>query len=772
MEAIKNFPTPKNITGVRAFHGLTQGFSDFTHELSLIDKPIRECLSTKNAFHWGPDQAEAMQKIKDLLTSDLVLKNFNPALETQLITDASRVGIGFLLRQREAYGKWRLVQCGSRALNGPESRYAVCEIEALGIMHAIQKCRHYLLGMMHFEVLTDHKSLKGVFEKDLAAVENVRLRRCLEKLQEFSFHISYIEGKNNKIADTLSRFPVTPVDGSTGGLDASDCICKSLQNTSDTCYHEQVHSIRTRADEPDPKLQELIDQAKTDPNYQKLVAAVTKYKHFGKKNNRCLEKIHGPLGPGPEGTNLDPSSEPGEAFWKQYQKAWGFLSIHQTGLLTYNQERIVVPEPCRQDIICEIHKSHQGTSKSKWRLRRDFWWPGYSKDIEAHVKKCKACIKFLPSQRSLPVINQNVATYPMEIIGIDLCQSGSRNFLVMVDQFSGFPMVQQLTSIASSTVLQAMSFYFCLFGYPRVIISDQGRQLTSKEYINFLSKRGIKTIHTSAYHPQANGLAEAAVDNVKKLFEKYTEENNGKLDWDKFNEGLLHWRDTPNECGYSPGDIFFARRMKTSLPTLPGKNSLCIKSALKAAKARKELRSKQYGKLSSQDLESIEIGTTVIVQDHEGRKRWNRKATVVGKDGPRGYKLKMEDGQITTRTRQRLKVPPSQPAPYYVIPDDWIESELDAIDPSESAAEISDDEDSDLEEDQAAPDVSGTAEAEAPHQVAPALRRSSRATKGKNCQSCPGCRLIYNYLNVVDNFTVTSHEEIQPVLIQALYQPE
>ena len=51
IEAIKNFPTPKNITGVRGFHGLTQGFNDYAHELSLIDKPIRDCLSTKNAFH-------------------------------------------------------------------------------------------------------------------------------------------------------------------------------------------------------------------------------------------------------------------------------------------------------------------------------------------------------------------------------------------------------------------------------------------------------------------------------------------------------------------------------------------------------------------------------------------------------------------------------------------------------------------------------------------------------------------------------------------------
>ena len=95
--------------------------------------------------------------------------------------------------------------------------------------------------------------------------------------------ISYIEGKNNKIADTLSRFPIKPATGSDGGLDEAACICKSVQSVTDHCYHESVHSVRSRVDEPDPKLQELIDAAKEDPNYQLLVENIQKYKHFGKK---------------------------------------------------------------------------------------------------------------------------------------------------------------------------------------------------------------------------------------------------------------------------------------------------------------------------------------------------------------------------------------------------------------------------------------------------------------------------------------------------------
>ena len=100
------------------------------------------------------------------------------------------------------------------------------------------------------------------------------------------------------------------------------------------------------------------------------------------------------------------------------------------------------------------------------------------------------------------------------------------------------------------------------------MMQDQGKQLTSQEFKDFANKRGIKLIYSSAYNPAANGLAESAVKNVKKLFQQCGS------DWRKFDDCLQHWGDTPNKCGYSPGDIFFACRMKTSLPVLPGKTSL------------------------------------------------------------------------------------------------------------------------------------------------------------------------------------------------------
>ena len=228
--------------------------------------------------------------------------------------------------------------------------------------------------------------------------------------------------------------------------------------------------------------------------------------------------------------------------------------------------------------------------------------------------------------------------------------------------------------------------------------------------------------------------------------------------WWKFEDGLLHWRDTTNDCGYSPGDIFFARRLKTSLTILPGKTSLNTNIAEEAAKNRKRVQTKQFKKRRSHDLPELNIGDRVLVQDQNGRKHWVKEGIITGIRGPRDYNVKIEDSSETTRDRKHLRPFPEDEEDY-VIPDDWIRSELDAIDPLESAADASQDESPDSDEDT---DEEADEQADEPHPEEPPppdVRRSTRIANGKkSCHSCVGCKLIYNYLNVIDNFKASAEK--------------
>ena len=82
-----------------------------------------------------------------------------------------------------------------------EKNYPTHDLELLAVIHALKKWLHYLLGQT-FELVTDHKNLKWIFtQNDL----NMRQRRWVEFLQEFSFEISFCPGKQNQAADALSQ---------------------------------------------------------------------------------------------------------------------------------------------------------------------------------------------------------------------------------------------------------------------------------------------------------------------------------------------------------------------------------------------------------------------------------------------------------------------------------------------------------------------------------------------------------------------------------------
>ena len=124
------------------------------------------------------------------------------------------------------------------------------------------------------------------------------------------------------------------------------------------------------------------------------------------------------------------------------------------------------------------------------------------------------------------------------------------------------------------------------------------------------------------------------------------------------------------------------------------------------------------------------------------------------------YDIKMDNSLETSRDRKHLRPinSPDEP-PVYVIPDDWIRSELDAIDPLESAAETSHNESPDSDEDTKEEAIEQADEPHPEEPPPPDVRRSTRIANGKkSCHSCVGCKLIYNYLNVIDNFKVSAEK--------------
>jgi hypothetical protein len=96
-----------------------------------------------------------------------------------------------------------VIAYASRKLKKHEELYVTHDLELAVVMLALKLWRHYLVGR-NFDLKTDHQSLKHLFtQRDMKA----RKRRWSEFMSEYDFGILYIKGKENVVADALSRRP-------------------------------------------------------------------------------------------------------------------------------------------------------------------------------------------------------------------------------------------------------------------------------------------------------------------------------------------------------------------------------------------------------------------------------------------------------------------------------------------------------------------------------------------------------------------------------------
>jgi len=117
-----------------------------------------------------------------------------------LCMDASDLAIGAILMQVK-----HIIAYKSCKLNSMELNYLVHEKELLAVIHALKVWRHYLLGVK-FKIETDHQTLKY-----LSTQPNLSRRqsRWVELMQQYDFDIEYIKGKENVVANALSRRPMS-----------------------------------------------------------------------------------------------------------------------------------------------------------------------------------------------------------------------------------------------------------------------------------------------------------------------------------------------------------------------------------------------------------------------------------------------------------------------------------------------------------------------------------------------------------------------------------
>ena len=203
-----------------------------------------------------------------------------------------------------------------------------------------------------------------------------------------------------------------------------------------------------------------------------------------------------------------------------------------------------------------------GIDKTTQKARTYFFWPSMTNDIYRLVSMCNVCLGFQNQNPRQPLLSYPVTNYPWERVASDLFFWNNRSYLLVVDYYSKFFEYFELKDTSSECVIQHLKCLFARNGIPKVFISDNGPQYSSKNFAQFCKKWGITHLTSSPQYPRSNGLAEKSVQTLKKLLSKSLKSGSDA------NLVILQYRNTPIGNEGSPAQLLMGRRLRETLPVL------------------------------------------------------------------------------------------------------------------------------------------------------------------------------------------------------------
>ena len=266
--------------------------------------------------------------------------------------------------------------------------------------------------------------------------------------------------------------------------------------------------------------------------------------------------------------------------------------------------------------------------------------------IHDRIAGYEVCSEAFPSKALATPLDPSASTSePMQAVGMDLFAAGGNDYLVMVDRHSGYPWVHRLTTTTSLAVTRAIKKWFEYFGLPKSIRSDGGLQFRGEAFKTYCKDNGILHETSSPYYPESNGLAEAAIKNVKKLLVKCIKEGAD------FQAALAESRKCPRADGCSPSLIMFRRGARGKLPSLPATRNLPAAGADTVV----EKRQTSYAEVTAgKRIPAVfQPGQQVWVQDPSSGK-WSSHPEVLSREGS-SYTISFAGGSTSPRNERFLR---------------------------------------------------------------------------------------------------------------------
>lgn len=496
VDAILKISAPQNVSEVRRLIGMASWYRRFIPNFATIIAPLTNLLRKTTKWKWDSVCDNAFMKIKEYLVSAPLLCCPDYTRPFTVQCDASAYGLGAVLTQEFDDGE-RVICFLSRSLTKQERNYTTTERECLAVLFAIEKLKMYLEGV-HFTVITDHHSLTWLHKlKDPVG----RLARWAVRLQQFSFDIIHRKGRENVVPDALSRS--VPILNT---VNEESCI-----EIKDKWY------LQLR---------------------KKISENPLKFPKWRVENNRLLKYVKCKF----------PEFNDDKDYWKY---------------VVPKEERSTILRSCHDDPLA----GHGGIFKTFGRIANRYYWPKMRADITRYVRSCSVCAQHKPEQSAKPGLmgSKPKVEKPWQMIVLDLVGPLPRSYkgycyiLVVADYFSKFVRLFPLRSAtAKSIVCKIEEEIFLLFGVPQFLVCDNGKQLTSKLFINLCKSYNVRIIFNALYHPQTNPT-ERINRVVKTMIASYVKNDQRRWDECLSKCGCAIRTGIHEATGYTPYFVNFGR---------------------------------------------------------------------------------------------------------------------------------------------------------------------------------------------------------------------
>lgn len=603
LRAMELYPVPSDKDAVKRFVAFANYYRKFIRNFASLSRSLNNLTRKSTEFVWQNEHQTAFQKIKKALMAPPILSYPNFEKEFTLFVDASQFAVGAVLTQLNDCNEYLPIAFASKCFNKAENNKSTIEKELMAIHFAIKYFKHFLYGV-HFIVKSDHKPLSYLFAlKDPTS----RLTRLRLELEEFNFSIEYIKGKDNVLADALSRISIQDIKN-TANTDkiilAMTTRSMSRKNTNNPKINLEISNNNIY---DLPMVFEPINQNnlrnnpilsfRVLPNGNRLEWTI----QFKRKQNAKIafsfnaeeitrsilatlnEFVESLLSDNAFLYHRDPRDP---VVCKLYnddplfsyvtigefkQVAQQILTKIRIALVT---RPVLITDKSEQTRILHhyhnhpIFGAHCGRRRLYAKLKSKFKWYNLAKDVRNYVNKCEDCqrnkVNFNIKE---PMCITSSPSKPFDTLIIDtvgplpMTSQGNKYIVTAMCDLTKYLISIPIPNKEASSVARALvENVFLQYGNFKSIRTDQGTEYKNSLLKEILSLLGVEHMIGTAYHHESVGTVERNHRVLNEYLRSYLGKHN---EWDELIKFFTYsYNCTPHtsfEFRYSPFELVYGK---------------------------------------------------------------------------------------------------------------------------------------------------------------------------------------------------------------------